>query len=167
MCELFANPYNTSVAGFYFSSYEEYEMKSSKLVDDFGFPVEEFEIEFIDGEHCQLFNACDINQCTLKQWFDDIELLPEVEQVELFYRCEQLNQTTQEVLDKINSDGFIQQSTLSDYAYDCVNDYGVIDCLPETFKCYFDYDAYARDLELNGEVIEFTYDSTTYIASGF
>ena len=167
MCKLFANPYDTTNLGFYFSSYEEYEIKSSNLVDDFGFPVEEFMIEFINGELCQLFNACAIDQCTLKLWFNDIELLPEAEQVELYYRCDNLSQNVEEALDKLNTDGFIQQSSLADYAYEYINDYGVIDCLPETFRCYFDYEAYARDLELNGEVIEFTYDNSTYIASGF
>jgi len=167
MSELFANPYDTSVQGFYFSSYEEYETKSSQLINDCGYAVEEFEIEFIDGDLCQLFSACDITQCTLQKWFDEIEDLPEAEQTELFYRCENLNQNTQEALDSINSDGFIQQCSLSDYAYESVNESGVIDSIPEPFKSYFNYEAYARDLELNGDVIEFTYDSATYVAAGF
>jgi len=167
MSELFANPYDTSVQGFYFSSYKEYETRSSQLINDCGYPVEEFEIEFIDGDLCQLFSACDITQCTLQKWFDEIEDLPEAEQTELFYRCDNLNQNTQEALDNLNSDGFIQQCSLSDYAYESVNESGVIDCLPETLQCYFNHEAYARDLEINGEVAEFTYDSTTYVASGF
>ena len=167
MTELYANPYNTAVSGFCFTSYEEYQSKSSSLVDDFGYPVEEFEIDFIEGELSELFNTCDINQCTLELWFDEIENLIDSDQVELYYRCEQLGQNTQEALDSINSDGFIQQCSLSDYAYESVNESGVIDCLPETLQCYFNHDAYARDLEINGEAAEFTYDSTTYVASGF
>ena len=49
MCVLYANPYNTSVTGFYFSNHEEYHSKSSVLTDSFGQPVEEYEIDYIEG----------------------------------------------------------------------------------------------------------------------
>jgi len=107
MCELFANPYDTSVSGFYFSSYEEYEAKSSKLVNDCGYPVEEFEIEFIDGDLYQLFSACDITQCNLQQWFDDIENLSEADQVELFYRCENLHEKPADAVGNLNASDYI------------------------------------------------------------
>ena len=167
MCKLFANPYDTTNLGFYFSSYEEYEIKSSNLIDDYGFPVEEFEIEFIDGELCQLFNACAIDQCTLALWFEEIEILDESEQVEIYYRCEYLGQDTQEAIDKLNDEGTIYNCSVMDYALDYINDCGIIDCIPEHIQRYFDYEAFARDLELNGEVSEFSYDNSTYTASGF
>ena len=66
-----------------------------------------------------------------------------------------------------SSEGSICQSSLIDYATDFINDYGIIDCLPDNFKYYIDYEAYARDLELSGEVTEFSYDSMTYTAAGF
>jgi len=167
MCKLYANPYNTSVIGFYFSSYEEYEIKSSKLTDGFGYPVEEFEIEFIDGELPHLFNACSIDQCTLELWFEEIEILDESEQVEIYYRCEYLGQDTQEAIDKLNAEGTIYNCSVNDYALDYINDCGIIDCIPEHIQRYFDYEAFARDLELSGEVCEFSYDYSTYTASGF
>lgn len=150
MCHLFANPYNPSANGFYFTSYDEYESKSSTLTDAFGLPVEEFEFEYIDGDLPQLFNACSIDQCTLELWFEEIENMDDQNQVELFYRFENLNQDTQEAVDRLTSEGSIYQSSLIDYATDFIHDYGIIDCLPENFKYYIDYEAYARDLELSG-----------------
>ena len=137
------------------------------LTDSFGLPVEEFEIEYINGDLPQLFNACSIDQCTLELWFDQIEIMDDQAQVELFYRCDNLGQETQEAIDKLSSDGSIHQSSLIDYATDFIDDYGIIDCLPDNFKYYIDYEACARDLELSGEVTEFSYDSMAYTAAGF
>src|SRR5437870_709700 len=64
MTELFAQPYDISAQGFYFHTPEAYQEKSAKARNDFGFPVEEFEIQFIDGEAIdgQLFEALRVNQ---------------------------------------------------------------------------------------------------------
>ena len=47
---LHAQPYDLAAAGFYFKAAEEYAEKSAALRNDYGDPVEEFEIQFIDGE---------------------------------------------------------------------------------------------------------------------
>ena len=52
-------------------------------VDRYGNLVEEFEIQFIDGDNAQLFEACGINQANLNRWFDDIEFLQDHEKVNL------------------------------------------------------------------------------------
>lgn len=61
---LHAQPYDLTAAGFYFSTTEEFDEQASKLTNDFGDPVEEFEIQFIDGERidCELAKAIEINQ---------------------------------------------------------------------------------------------------------
>ncbi|MFZ6845529.1 hypothetical protein [Undibacterium sp. RuTC16W] len=48
MSIFFAQPYNISAVGFYFDTLEAYTEKSESLLDAFGNPVEEFEIQFID-----------------------------------------------------------------------------------------------------------------------
>ncbi len=48
--QLHAQPYDLAATGFYFETYEEYADKSAKLRNDYGDRVEEFEIQFIDGE---------------------------------------------------------------------------------------------------------------------
>ena len=67
----YAQPYNLDVRGFYFGSMAEYTDKSEGLTDRYGSPVEEFEIQFIDGnsEDAQLFSSRNVNQCNLEQFF--------------------------------------------------------------------------------------------------
>ncbi|MDF1803992.1 antirestriction protein ArdA [Thalassovita sp.] len=67
---LHAQPYDISACGFYFESYEDYEEKAAKLRNDYGDPVEEFEIQFIDGEliDCELAKAIGINQANLPDY---------------------------------------------------------------------------------------------------
>lgn len=167
MCVLYANPYNTSANGFYFKSYEEYKAKSSVHVDPFGLAVEEYEIDYVEGEEAQLFKSCSIDQCTLGLWFNDIEVMNKQAQAELFYRCEYLGQDTDEAIYELNDSGSISNCSIINYVYDYVDACGILESMPENMQRYFDYEAYARDLELNGEVTEFRYDNETYTASGF
>ena len=62
MTTLHATPYNLDASGFYFDSLEDYQTKAENHLDRFGKLVEEFEIQFIDGDDSALFNACGINR---------------------------------------------------------------------------------------------------------
>lgn len=44
--------------------------------------------------------------------------------------------------------------SLSHLAEHLVDDLGLLDQMPENLRCYFDYDAYGRDLSLGGDVWE-------------
>ena len=68
MTIFYAQPYDTSAIGFYFESLEEYKEKIKKAVNTFGQAVEEFEIQFIDGEeiNSRLFDALGLNQANLE-----------------------------------------------------------------------------------------------------
>ncbi len=68
---LHAQPYDITARGFYFDSYKDYAEKAAKLRNDYGDPVEEFEIQFIDGEaiDCELAKAIGINQANLADYF--------------------------------------------------------------------------------------------------
>ena len=46
----YAQPYDISASGFYFDSEESYLAKIGTIRNDYGQPVEEFEIQFIDGD---------------------------------------------------------------------------------------------------------------------
>ena len=67
MATLHAQPYNLDAVGFYFESAEEFTTKAEGLTDCHGLAVEEFEIQFIDGDtgDAQLFEVCGINQTGL------------------------------------------------------------------------------------------------------
>ncbi len=43
---------------------------------------------------------------------------------------------------------------MSDVAYQVVNDCGLFDGVPEALKGYFDYEAYGRDIDINGTFIQ-------------
>ena len=64
MTTLHATPYNIDATGFYFTDINDYETKATKHVDCYGNLVEEFEIQFIDGDDAELFEACGINHVT-------------------------------------------------------------------------------------------------------
>ena len=63
----FANPYSPDYSGFFFSTREEYEAKADQLRAR---GCEEWELEYIDGDEAQLFQACGVDQSTIDQWFD-------------------------------------------------------------------------------------------------
>ncbi len=45
--------------------------------------------------------------------------------------------------------------TAKDYAYDLIEETTEI---PENLRSYIDYDAIARDMEINGEIVEINHD---------
>ena len=65
MVTLYASPYAFAAKGFYFESAEEYRAKAAKLRTSYGDPVEEFDIDFIDGDRIDvdLSKAWGLNQC--------------------------------------------------------------------------------------------------------
>lgn len=86
-----ATPYDISAMGFYFSSYEDYEQQAKRHTNANGNPVEEYEIQFIDGDNCKLFEALNVNQANLKQWFDDFEDLDGEGFIKALYLADDLN----------------------------------------------------------------------------
>ena len=75
MTQLHAQPYDISASGFFFESAEEYQTKQKQCRNDFGGQVEEFEIQFIDGEEidCALFKALGVHQGSFEAFFDACE----------------------------------------------------------------------------------------------
>ena len=144
----FAQPYNIEATGFYFSSLEEYEAKAKGHTDRFGMPVEEYELQFIDGENCRLFNALGINQATMSEWFetfaeldaDDDDYLKAVYLAENGYDID-------EISDRLD-DVSIYHGRAVDYAEELTTE-----CydIPAQLEYYIDYQAIARDMEMNGE----------------
>ena len=74
-------------------------------------------------------------QAYLEQYANDMEqALDEVRQgnYRIYYNCD----------------------NMEDVAYQVVNDCGLLDGVPEEVKIYFDYEAYGRDMEINGTFIQ-------------
>lgn len=75
MTMLHAQPYDLAAAGFYFESAEDYAQRAASLRNDYGQPVEEFEIQFIDGERldAELFEALKVGQSDIGAYFEAVE----------------------------------------------------------------------------------------------
>lgn len=160
--KLFAQPLNPDASGFYFESNEDFNEKAPGVRDSFGGPIEEFEIQFIDGdqEDCDLFNACKISQADLELWFDKIEPLDTDTKAALFYAVNNIGYSLADALDKVDDgDVKIAEQTLEDAAAELLDDcYSV----PEGLESYIDYEKFAHDCQLGGDMAEFDFAGSTW-----
>jgi len=143
-----AQPYDLAAAGFYFENAEEFQSKSKALRNDYGEPVEEFEIQFIDGEDidCQLAKAISVNQANLTQFFARVEEWDDHDKTKVIiavgecgYRFEDNTQP-----DDFEIDIYYAES-LKELAEQFVDE-GLFGDIPDQFEAYIDYEAIARDL---------------------
>lgn len=157
---LYAQPYNINAQGFYFHSVEDFESQSENLLDHFGFPVEEFEIQFIDGGDAELFGACGIDQCNLAAWFNNIEVLDDHEKISLYFLTGVLGYSLDSAMDRID-EVCIFHGDAQDAAEELFESCYAQE-IPENLRFYFDIEKFARDLELDGEFNEFHFGDSVY-----
>lgn len=152
MTEFYAQPYSLDHTGFYFDSIEKFEA-GMKALNKRG--CEEVEIQFIDGDDHQadLAKAAGIHQGDVHFWFDQLEDLDETSVVQLTYLLE-CGYSLDDALDRYE-DVCLFEGKASDYAYDLINETTEI---PESLRYYIDYDAIARDMQINGEIAEITHE---------
>lgn len=151
---LHATPYNTAYCGFYFSSLEEYQnnydIEHKKALKN-GDSLEEYEIQCIDS-NCsleqELFNAMQVNQATLKLYFEALELehyemMQLVAMLHFGYTIEYEN--GEFILPDYSDVTIYENMTYSDLAEEFVEE-GLFGEITEHLKNYIDYDAIADDL---------------------
>lgn len=160
MTILHATPYNHDAAGFYFKSLEDYQSKSENNLDRFRNLVEEFEIQFIDGDDSSLFSACAINQSNLETWFDVIELMSDTDKLSLYYLVGVAGYSLEQALYRVDEPS-IYDGNLLDVASELFDEC-YLPSVPENIKYYIDYEKFARDCILSGDICEFEYDGETY-----
>ena len=160
MTTLHATPYNIDATGFYFTDINDYETKATMHVDCYGNLVEEFEIQFIDGDDAELFEACGINQANLNQWFDDIEFLQDDEKVSLYYLVGVAGYNLDQALLKTDEPN-LYQGNLLDAATELFDECW-LSSVPDNIRFYIDYDKFARDCQYGGDLTEFDYAGTSY-----
>jgi hypothetical protein len=162
---LFANPYDITASGFYFSSAADFEAKFESHL-----PVEEYEIEFIDGDEAEseIFNAMKVSQANLVRYFEVIEEL-ESDELRSAALCYLLGNGIASNIDDAmeqSSDVSLFEGTVEDYAWEYLEDCVFTKDTPEIFKNYFDVKSFARDLELGGDVTTFDWCGRKFVASG-
>ena len=158
---LFAQPYDFTANGFYFQCLEEYVTKSFNLN---GPLIEEYEIQFIDGEgiDCKLFEALNITQCNIEGYFNAVENWDEDQKLKAIIAIGEVGYKFD-----LSSDSPVsfevdlyQLDSMRELAEQFVDE-GLYGTIPESIQSYLDYDAIARDLSM--DYSEITIHGTLYI----
>ena len=148
----YAQPYDISAVGFYFRSVEEYTKQASALKNAYGQPVEEFEIQFIDGDliDCDLAKAWGVNQANIGRFLDVAEEWEEDEKVAFILAVGECGYTFDP--DNVSPSDFevdiYRVDSMRDLAIEFVDE-GLFGEIPERLQFYLDYDAIARDLSVD------------------
>jgi len=152
MTILYAQPYSLCASGFYFEDIETYKAKIGAVRDDYGEPVEEFEIQFIDGEaiDAQLFKALSVHQGNIITFMEKLEDWDDEEKTILIIaigECGYDFDMEQDDPQAFDIDLY-EVDSLKDLAYQFVDD-GLFGDIPERIAHYLDYDAIAYDLGMD------------------
>ena len=152
MTQLFAQPYDISANGFFFESKEEYEQKTAKNFNNMGFPVEEYEIQFIDGEDidAHLFKALEIHQGNSYLFLDVCNNWVEHQKQKVIIAvsdCGHGFDLKSDHPDDLDVDIY-EMNNLRELA-DYFVDEGLFGEIPKQLQYYLDYDAIARDLSID------------------
>lgn len=164
MTKLFAQPYDISAHGFYFETAEEYNEKVNKLLNSYGQPVEEFELQFIDGESidADLFKALGVHQGdfsaylqAVNDWSEDDKIKVIIAVGEVGYKFDLSKDTP----DQFDIDLY-ELDSLKDLAEQFVEE-GMFGEIHKALQYYIDYEAIARDLGMDYSEIKI--NNTNYI----
>lgn len=164
MTTLFAQPYDISASGFYFETAAEYEEKADRLLNSYGNPVEEFEIQFIDGESldCELFRALGVHQGNFPAYLEAVEEWSEDEKIRVIIAVGEIGykfDLGKDTPDQFDVDLY-ELDSLKDLAEQFVEE-GLYGEIPKALQYYIDYEAIARDLGM--DYSEIRIDGTNYI----
>ena len=152
MTTLFAQPYNIDATGFYFESAEDYAAKAEDNFDRYGQFVEEYEIQFIDGEaiDAEVAKAWDLSQCNFAEFLDFIDECDDEQKRLYIVAVEHCGFDHAQVVENpYTSDIVIYHlRDLKELAEEFVDE-GLFGDIPENLRFYIDYDAIARDLSVD------------------
>lgn len=160
-----ATPYDISATGFFFRSYEEYCTQAASHRNAFGEPVEEYEIQYIDGDNYRLFEAIGVNQANLADWFERFEDMDDDCAIRLIILMEHYGYDLEPAFDHIE-DLHLFEGTAVEYAEELIDSTGMLGAMPENLRFYFDTDAFARDMLIGGDIAEVDIDGRRFIADG-
>lgn len=156
MTQLYAQPYDLSATGFYFETAEEYQKNAIDLRNGYGDPVEEFEIQFIDGKYIDydLARTIGLNQANIVQFFDCINDWGDGQKQQVIIAVGECGYGFDANTAPDDFDVEIHElDTMRKLAEQFVEE-GLFGEVPESFQFYIDYDAIARDLAVDYSEVE-------------
>ena len=144
----YAQPYDISARGFFFSSAEEYTKEASTKTNTCGMQIEEFEVQFIEGERidAELFQAMEVSQADISAYFEAVvewDGSQKLRAIVAVRECGALLGLGDDP-DALNIDFYDVQS-LRELVEQFVEE-GCYGDIPENLQFYIDYDAIERDL---------------------
>ena len=148
---LHAQPYDIDAAGFYFANAKEYAQKAGALKNRFGDPVEEFEIQFIDGDAIDgaLAAAIGLHQANLSDFLTACEIWDDEQKRNVIIAVGESGYDFDPACDPDQFDIDIHEvDTMRDLAEYFVQE-GLFGEIPESLQNYLDFDAIARDLSMD------------------
>lgn len=149
---LFAQPYDISASGFYFKDVESYLAKAAEARNDYGDPVEEFEIQFIDGEDldARLFEHLGIHQGDLKRFFEVVQDWSDDQKtMAIIAAYDNWSSFDYRIENPYDLELHLYQvDNLRELAEQFVDE-GLFGEIPDHLSAYIDYDAIARDLAMD------------------
>lgn len=151
MTQLYAQPYGLSATGFYFKTEKEYKKTVNALRNEYGDPVEEFEIQFIDGDaiDCDLAKAIGLNQANLARFFEIVDEWEEWEKQQVILAVGECGYQFDDGTAPDDFDVDIYDvNSMRALAEQFVEE-GLFGDIPERLQFYIDYDAIARDLAVD------------------
>jgi antirestriction protein len=152
MTTLYAQPYDISARGFYFETASQYEERAARARNDNGQPVEESEIQFIDGEDidCALATAWGLHQGNFAAYLEAVDDWDTDHKQRYIIAVGECGYAHDQVADDPDADmvDIYHMDSLRDLAEAFVDE-GLYGDIPETIAPYLDYDAIARDLGMD------------------
>lgn len=146
--QLYAQPYDLTATGFYFETADQYFEKVKHLTNVHGDPVEEFEIQFINGDDidCELAKAIGINQANFSVFLDCVETWEDWEKINVIIAVGECGYDfgPDDSPDSLGVDIYGAEN-LRELAEQFVED-GLFGDIPESLQLYIDFDAIAHDL---------------------
>lgn len=152
MTQFYAQPYDISATGFYFETIEEYDARYAACKNHYGESVEEFEIQFIDGESidAQLFKALGIHRGDISSFIDAADSWDDEQKIHVIiavgecgYQFDISNDTPEQF-----DITLYEAQSMKELAEQFVDE-GLYGEIPESLQYYIDYDAIARDLSID------------------
>lgn len=165
MTQLYAQPYDISATGFFFDCADGFAELAKTNRNEYGDPVEEYEIQFIDGERldAELADAFQLNQANLSKFFDLVDEWEDHQKIRFIIANREcgygFNPETDDI-DALDVDIYEVES-LKELAERFVDD-GLFGDIPAHLENYIDMDAIARDLAVDYAMTDIAGDRLAY-----
>ena len=151
MTTLYAQPYDITATGFYFDSSDDFDEKSAALRNEHGDPVEEYELQWIDGEDIDsdLAKSWDINQVSLAHFLDAVDNWDQHQKRSFIIAVGECGYPYNPASDHPNDFDvdIYELDSMKDLAEHFLDE-GLYGDIPESLEMYIDTDAIARDLSV-------------------